>query len=506
MNRRRVLINTGLGALALGLVVAGVVALAAPREDPNASLPTALVVRGPLQATVTATGNTVSGRTASLQFAGTGGTITKVYVRPGVRVSEGDRLARIDATSARQQLASAKASLRTAQAALTTTTAGRTSAERAADSAQVASAEQAVRNAERALAGARKTLDLVRGQQAQIVADAEQAVGAAQQAAAATEDALADLNRQLAATDPADTAAIADLNARIAAAQSTLASQRAAQSNAEAALTQARRARDSAVLQAQQAVTAQTGARDTARKALAQQKAAVAVARQGPRAGAVQSAQAQVDAAQVAVDQARQAVRNTVLRAPFAGTVSTVNAVVGQTTSLSGATGEPGLVVVVDPRGLSVTASIAEADATSVQRGQSATVTLPASGTTMTGTVISVDVASTVSNNVVQYSTSVSLDAPPATVRVGQTASLSIVTGSAESTLYVPTSAIQADGAARYVTRVTTSGQQRVEVTTGMVGTTGTEILSGLSKGDRVLLPEGDTSTGLPFGNAGTGR
>ncbi len=501
MNGRRVLINAGLGALALGLGVAGVVALATPRADPNASLPTALVVRGPLQATVTATGNTVSGRTASLQFSGAGGTVTKVYVNPGDRVEEGDRLARIDATSAHQQLGSAKATLRTAQAALTTTTAGRTSAEQAADSAQLASAEQAVRNAERSLAGARTTLDLVRQQQAQMVADAEQALSAAQQAVAANEDTLAELNRQLAATDPSDTATIADLNARIAAAQSTLASQRAAQSNAEAGLKQARRTRDSAVLQAEQAVTVQTGARDTARKALAQQKAAVAVARQGPRAGAVESAQAQVDAAQVAVDQARQAVRNTVLRAPFSGTVSTVNAVVGQTTSLAAATGA--LVVVVDPHGLSVTAAIAEADATSVQKGQPATVTLPASGTTMTGTVISVDVASTVSNNVVQYSTSVSLNSPPDTVRVGQTASLSIVTGSAESTLYVPTSAIQADGATRYVTRVTTSGQHRVEVTTGIVGTTGTEILSGLSEGDRVLLPEGDTSTGLPFG---TGR
>jgi len=231
--------------------------------------------------------------------------------------------------------------------------------------------------------------------------------------------------------------------------------------------------------------------RDSAQKALAQAKASVKVAQQGPKTGQVDSAQAQIESAEAALRQAKQALADTILRAPFDGTVSTVSAEVGQLTTAA----LDGLVVLVDPDGLSVSAAIAEADATSVRNGQAATVTLPASSLDLTGKVISIDIASTVTNNVVQYLTRISLDNPPEAVRVGQTASLSIVTGSVEAALSVPTSAIQTDGATRYVTVVTDSGQHRVDVETGLVGTTGTQILSGLSEGDRVLLPSGSTST-----------
>jgi HlyD family secretion protein len=492
VNRRRILINTGLGALVLALGIGGVVALAAPRQDSTAALPTALAVRGPLAATVTASGNVESGRTAALQFSGTGGgTITKVYVAAGDRVSEGEALVEVDDTATRQQVASAQASLNAAEAAYETATQERTSAERASDSAQVASAEQTLRNAESSLAAALKALKLVESQQAEIVDDATQTVTEAQQAVTDTSATLTQLRAELAATNPADTSAIADLTARISSTENTLATKKAVLASGQPVLTQARRTRDSAIQQAEQTVTSQTGVRDSAQKALAQAKASVKVAQQGPKTGQVDSAQAQIESAEAALRQAKQALADTILRAPFDGTVSTVSAEVGQLTTAA----LDGLVVLVDPDGLSVSAAIAEADATSVRNGQAATVTLPASSLDLTGKVISIDIASTVTNNVVQYLTRISLDNPPEAVRVGQTASLSIVTGSVEAALSVPTSAIQTDGATRYVTVVTDSGQHRVDVETGLVGTTGTQILSGLSEGDRVLLPSGSTST-----------
>ena len=182
------------------------------------------------------------------------------------------------------------------------------------------------------------------------------------------------------------------------------------------------------------------------------------------------------------------------------------DAVVGQSSSASvgtTGTGSAGLVVLVNPDGLTVTASIAEADATSVEVGQAAVVNLPASGIDIQGEVISVDVQSTVTNNVVQYVTTISLTDPPAGVRVGQTASLSIVTGTKERTLFVPTSAITVDGASSYVTKLAGGVQSRVEVTTGLVGTTGTEILTGLDEGDVVVLPNtGTTVLQPPFAQA----
>lgn len=494
-----------MGVLVLGLTVAGVAALAAPREDPTAHLPTATVQRGFLEATVTASGNIESGATASLQMRGAGGIVAKVYVATGQQVSRGDKLVRVDDTDARAQLESALVALDSAEASLQTTTQGRTSAERQADAAAIAAAEQNLKNAERSLAAAQDNYDLVKDQQAELVGIARDAADAAQRVVDLGREQLAALEQQLSATDPADAAAIAALEAQIAQVESQLAIDKATLKTADASLAQAKRTRDTALQQARQSLTSQTGSRDAAKKSLAQQKATVAVNQQGPKPGNVDAANAQVESAQLQVDKARQAIEDTVLVAPFDGVVSTVNAVVGQSsaTVVASATGASGLVVLVNPEGLRVTAAIAEADATAVQVGQPATVNLPASGIDMSGEVIAVNIASTVSNNVVQYLTTVSLTDPPAEVRVGQTSSLSIITGSEEDALFVPTSAITVDGASSYVTRLADGVQTRVEVTTGMVGTTGTQILSGLAEGDIVVLPSTGGAASLPFPAAG---
>ncbi len=487
--------NVALAVILLGVGVVGVVLLLSPGKSATAGLTTTKVVRGELEATVTASGNIVSGRTASLQMQGTGGTVEEVYVTVGQQVAEGDPLVRVDDTAAQDKLDSARIQLESAQASMTTATQGRTSAERSADAAGIASAEQSLKNAENSLSSAKESLALVTRQQAEIVAAAQSASDGAAAAVADVEQQIADLEEVLAATDPADTQAVTDLQNQIDAAKGQLTADQAALSSAQSALAQAKRTRDSAVTQAQQSVTAQQGARDSASKALAQQRANVKVSQQGPKEGQVQSAEAQVASAQLAVDQAMAAVEETVLRAPFGGVIGAVGAVVGQSSGASaGATGgstaggASGLVTLVDPDGMTVSAAIAEADATSVKAGQPVRVTLPASGVEMKGKVISVDVQSTVSNNVVQYTTTVSLDSPAAGVRVGQTAGLTIITGTLENVLFVPTSAIGKDGSTTYVTKISGDSLVRVDVTTGLVGTTGTQILSGLSEGDEILL------------------
>ncbi|HMR48823.1 MAG TPA: HlyD family efflux transporter periplasmic adaptor subunit [Arachnia sp.] len=478
MNRRRVLLVAIVGVVVLVVGVAAAAALLRPPADPMAGLTTTTVARGMLEATVTASGNTASGRTASLQAAGTGGIVEEVFVTTGQRVSRGDELVRFDDTAAQQQLDSALVQLESAQASLLSATQEQTSAERTADSAGIAAAEQSLTNAENALASAKDSATLVKRQQSELVGTAQDAVDRSARKIADLEGQLADLTEN----QPSDA------GGTIEALEAELAAEKAALAQAEPALAQAKRTRDSAVLQAEQAVTSATGTRDSAKKALAQQKATVAVNRQGPKQGTVDSAQAQVDSAQLAVDQARAALDEAVLRAPFDGVVSTVNAVVGQSSSALSADGSSGLVELVDTAGMTVTASVAEADATSIKIGQAATITLPASGIVMTGTVESVDVRGTVTNNVVQYRTTVSVDSPPEEVRVGQTVSLSILTGGREDVLFVPTSAIATDGATSTVRMVVDGQLSDVEVTTGLVGTTGTEIVSGLEEGDVVLL------------------
>ncbi|CAL8974488.1 Chromosome partition protein Smc [Propionicimonas sp. T2.31MG-18] len=496
MKRRPLIISAVAVALATG--VGGLVVANAARP-PEAGVSTADVVRGDLSATLTAPGNVSAGFTSQLTMRGAAGIVTKVYVASGDQVEAGDPLVAIDDTAARQQVDAAEAGLDAAHAALTTATQTRTSAERAADSAAVDTAEQSLRNAERSLSAAQDNYQLVVSQQARLVGDAQDQVTATQTTMTAHETQLDAAKAELATldpADPADAARFAELTSQIAGLQTQLATDQAQLDAANAALAQAERTRDTAVLQARTAVTTQEGARDSAKKALAQQRATVKVAQQGPRAGTVDAAEAQVAAAEVVLDQARTALAATILHAPFDASVSTVNAVVGQPSSAGVAAGSgasEGVVTLVDPDALTVAASVAEADAVGLAVGQPATVVLPASGAQLVGTVAAIDPASTVDANVVTYRTTISLTGDTTAVRVGQTATVTITTATASGVLKVPSSAVLTENGRTWVVRVDGAEQTKVPVGTGLVTATDTEITDGLEVGDKVVLTAGTT-------------
>jgi macrolide-specific efflux system membrane fusion protein len=147
-----------------------------------------------------------------------------------------------------------------------------------------------------------------------------------------------------------------------------------------------------------------------------------------------------------------------------------------------------------------VVAGFAEADATKISPGQTATVTLSAlPSTTLPGKVTALSPTSTIVSNVVTYNVTVDLTQPPSDVKPGMTASLSVVVASAANVLEVPTSAITGAGRLSTVT-VLTGGKQEVRtVTTGLVGDTSTQIVSGLSSGNVVVEPS------VSAGGAGSG-
>ncbi|PZQ39267.1 MAG: hypothetical protein DI570_31005, partial [Phenylobacterium zucineum] len=110
------------------------------------------------------------------------------------------------------------------------------------------------------------------------------------------------------------------------------------------------------------------------------------------------------------------------------------------------------------------------------------------SGLTASGTVASIDPQSTVVDNVVQYRTTIAIQTGADQLRIGQTADVTITTETATGVLVVPTSAVITADGRTWVIRVHGEDQERVEVTTGLVGTSGTEIRSGVQAGDRVVL------------------
>lgn len=496
MNKRRIAVNGGIvvALAAVGAVTYG--SLAGARSTPLTPGQVVTVTRGTVVATVTASGNAKARSTVAQNLSSASGTVTAIYVHTGQHVTKGQRLLKVDDSGARDDLSNAESDLRSAQAQLQTATQGRTPAEQQQDSANVASAETSLANAKTSLKGAEDTQDLDRKQQDQLVHRAKVAYDDARSAsAAATPSPGGSSGSSSSSVDQAYTSYL-----------------------------QAKQSRAATELKDKQSVASAKGQVSSAQRTLDSQRATVAVNDQPADADTVASAQTAVDKDEVALKQARTTVANQTLRASVTGTVGTISAVKGQSSSGAGAsssssssssgsgsgsgtsTGASGsgsgssssgssssgssssLVDIVDTSHLEVTAQVAEADIVRVKTGQPATALFAASNKTLQGHVTAIDTTSTVTNNVVEYGVTIGLDTSTPGVRVGQTATITITTGTSRDALSVPTSALTKTGDRYTVLRRANNADSTVEVQTGLVGTTNTEITSGLNEGDQVVI------------------
>lgn len=217
---------------------------------------------------------------------------------------------------------------------------------------------------------------------------------------------------------------------------------------------------------------------------------------------------------------------NATLTSPMAGVVIALGGSVGQsvgsgsssssaassasaaatTTGTSSASSGSGFATIADISAMTVSASIAEADIAAVTVGQKAVVTFPAvPGKTADATVTAIAPTATTSNSVVTYATMITLASIPPGLRLGQTAAVAITTkSSAADALYVPSAAITTANGVSTVKVVGSNGKVTpVTVTLGIVGTVGTQILTGLKAGQTVSLGMVAPTT---TGTSGTGR
>ncbi|WP_149259821.1 efflux RND transporter periplasmic adaptor subunit [Actinomadura sp. K4S16] len=231
---------------------------------------------------------------------------------------------------------------------------------------------------------------------------------------------------------------------------------------------------------------------------------------------------------------ALRAYQGTVLKAPFAGTVTAVNGTVGggssgssssssgsgsgsgsgssspSSSSASSSSGS-GFVELADTAHLQVEGEFTEADTTKLKAGQAAAVTFDAlTGTTATGKITAIGAAPTTTDNVVKFPATIALEDVPSGVRLGQTATVEITVARAEDVLHVPSAAVRTAGGQSTVTVVRNGRQIPTTVETGVKGDQGTEIKSGLNEGDQVAVTStsgsGNTSErGFPGGGGGPG-
>jgi macrolide-specific efflux system membrane fusion protein len=148
------LIQAGLGLLTVAIVGSTLHAMNSHPKPPPP--PTAVVTRGVVLATVSATGNVNADTQLALDFT-TGGRLTDLYVREGDHVRRGQPLARVDDGPARDSLAQAQADLSTQQGTLAQLHEGPTPQERRHHQSTVEEARTAVDKATNDLTSAVKT-------------------------------------------------------------------------------------------------------------------------------------------------------------------------------------------------------------------------------------------------------------------------------------------------------------------------------------------------------------
>ncbi|MGW5410737.1 efflux RND transporter periplasmic adaptor subunit [Actinomadura geliboluensis] len=248
-------------------------------------------------------------------------------------------------------------------------------------------------------------------------------------------------------------------------------------------------------------------------------KANLAVAAQGDTSS--EKGYAGYVQAKNAYNSALRAYQGTVLRAPFAGTVTAVNGTVGGSSSGSGSgTGSTsgggsslggsstsssssssssgsGFIEIADTEHLQIEGNFTEADTTKLKVGQAATISFDAlTGTTATGKITAIGVSPTTTDNVVKFPATISLGDVPSGVRLGQTATVEITVAKAEDVLYVPSAAVRTAGGQSMVTVVRDGVQSTLTVETGVKGDQGTEIKSGLEEGDQVVVTSSTSGSG----------
>ena len=262
----------------------------------------------------------------------------------------------------------------------------------------------------------------------------------------------------------------------------------------------------------------------------------------------VQSAKLTVLQRENALLDAQQTLSNYTLTAPFDGTMASVSVDIGSSAVMASSNSSAALGTIVTDKKLAQI-TLNEADVVKVKLGQKATVTFDAiEGLSIEGTIVEINTLGTVTSGVVSYKVKVAFAADDIRILPNMSVSVDIATDSKDDVLYIPSQALKKDADGYYVEkdgsqntgrafgdasstlmrasstasssrmRMGTSTRRmpvatqnasvegvtltRVPVLIGMQTDTQSEIISGLSEGERIVLKKvtvtGSTSASAP--------
>lgn len=237
----------------------------------------------------------------------------------------------------------------------------------------------------------------------------------------------------------------------------------------------------------QTALQTQATSIDTAESAVATAQANLDLQMAQARPADLSAAEAQVLSAKGQVEAAYAALENTIIRAPADGTITKVDAKVGQQANAS-----QSLIILQDVTSLHIESNVSEANIVSIKPEQSVEITFDALGPDrkFTGKVSQIDPASTVVSGVINYKITVNIEQSEE-IKPGMTANIIVLTDQRTNVISVPSRAVvSVDGkkVVRVVEDTKNKTYKEVNVTTGLEADGGmVEVLSGLNEGQEIV-------------------
>lgn len=206
-----------------------------------------------------------------------------------------------------------------------------------------------------------------------------------------------------------------------------------------------------------------------------------------------QDAQLSLDAASASVEVAEAGVQDASvdldyveIRAPIAGTVSSVSTQQGETVASSFAT--PTFVTIIQKDALEVVAMVDEADIGNVRAGESAVFTTETwPEREFPGAVTRINPVGTIISGVVNYEVTIAIRKDLALLKPDMTANVNIATAERKA-LLIPQGCVHRESDGTFVYSRSATGQtERTAVTVGGRGAGGVEIVHGLDASTAVL-------------------
>ena len=535
LNRTRLVV----AALAIVALVLGTLIyrdMFVPSKNTASSLNIYTVARRTVTASITGSGNLVPATQANVNFK-VAGVLTVIDVRVGDHVSAGQKLAAVDSSAQQAALAQAQANVATAQANLQSVETPLTANQVQQLRDNVATALQTYNDAV-AQANLTNTQDAaqVSNDQAQLSADdaalaasfayqQDKARLATDQAQLATDKAKFTADGCVLANAPfstnpcmGDFTNVLNDQSAITADESKLTLDGAQVTADQSRLNQDTAKQQTDKVGGQRSVNQAAASLTSARDQLSTQTEA--------RPNQIAAAQAQLASAEAAVQTAQQNLDNTTLYAPMDGDVNSINGVVGEAVGAGGGTTAeaPGgqaplptsaastaFMQIGNVSAMEVVIPFAEADAARIAFNQEAQITFDAvPNLTISGHVIAVASAATVSSGVVSYYATITLNQTEKSLKQGMTANATVVVSKATNAITVPNLAITRAAGQAYVMVYAAGRQTRTAIETGVVGDQYTEVTGGLNDGEQVVIPSvrvssGSGSTRGGFGGGGGG-